>query len=146
MGAVIETGTKVFRVRVEGLDDLLRKLKSPGVHVTIFRRALREAAKLVTSILRGRAPYDSGYLKAHITHKLDTRRVPRFAVISMDWRPSKSGARYPWILDVGRRGGRRPAVFARTKHWITGTVEITRERVNGIIAGAASEIEAAWRR
>jgi hypothetical protein len=70
-------------VKIEGLEDLLKKL-SPDLYAGPLKKFLERAAIRVQSGARTLAPVDTGRLRSSIMYEVDSHDPPMYAVVGTD--------------------------------------------------------------
>lgn len=143
-------------IRVEGLDDLLDDLSwNKPIYAQPWKRALTKAVQVAQAKVKERSP--GNRIRANVTTRMDARPVPLWGTVSTD-AESPKGYRYPFSLEAGK--GRKmadgtysvthyrkgPRAGRRTKGWFRGSLAAVRKEINGLLAGAAREIEGMWGR
>ncbi len=123
-------------VDIKGLAELSRKLDGKGLYWEPIKQGLDSLGKLGASDAKSAAPSRSGALAAGITHKLNSVPRPLWVAVTTTV-VSKSGRRYPWILEFDPKYGH--------KNWLKHAIQRAQGQAGSVLAAAISKIEAKWR-
>ena len=125
-------------VEVKGLEELKRKLEPKALYWKPLKDALDDLGKAAATDARRLAPRRTGALSQSITHKVNAVPVPLWVAVKTDI-VSKSGSRYPWILEFDSKGkyGHR--------NWLKNAIGRVQQTAGAAIQRAIGQIEAKWR-
>lgn len=126
-----------FEIRVEGMDQVLRKLRGEGaaLYAEPLRAALRELAARADQRGRAVAPRATGQLVSKLTHKVSARAVPRWALVKTTARNKDFS--YPRLLEYSPKHGHQG--------WLRRAVRQSLVGAQATLDRAARRIEALWR-
>jgi len=128
-----------LEVKIEGLDELIAKLKPEQLQQPIFE-FMRDAASAVEEAKKERSPVDTGRLRASIQHELDSTQPPAWAQVG-------TNVEYGADLDAGPyhyRAG--PFAGTPTAGWFTGYVAEWRAKYDEYLARLKEKLAALWQR
>ena len=134
-------------VIIEGSDKLRQAMDNEQLTAPAIRKMMYHIAILLRRGAKERSPVDTGKLLASLTYMVDSRPLPRFAIVSTD-RLSPRGFPYPRALeDSPRYHYRRTARQGLpTKGWFSGTIEAQMDRIVLTVVRALEEIGERWER
>lgn len=139
-----------FRIQVEGLRDLKKKLKAEEAFAEPLRAAYAEAAAIGEEEAKRRAPRLTGKTLAAIYSSVDKKPVPKWGAVrtrTVNRASKKTGKkfRYAWALNYSKSRYRyRSSGSGPTYDWFTGAIRSIKDRISGILTNAAREIEKQW--
>lgn len=140
--------TTPITIKVEGLDQLMARLRAEPLLAAPLRKGFDKVGFLVTSEARKRAPVDRGTLRASIAHQVDPSPLPLWVTVGakphyapyMEYGTGLVHDHPSWPrkgLDgdaarvrIMRRGGLTP------RRYLRGALEDNRERIVRIVSGA----------
>lgn len=122
---------------VEGLPKLLEKLTPRFLYWQILKAQLDELGRGAAGSARSSASTfrRTGDLAGGIEHKVNSIPKPLWVAVTTD-ATSKSGRRYPWILEFGAKWGH--------KNWLRDAVRRVQGGAARLTDAAARQIEGRW--
>ena len=127
-----------FTITVTPLRRMVKFLQGNELYAEPWRGALKSIAELAENFVITRAPIRTGRLVAQMSHRVQAKPVPLYAVV-------KTTARNPRT----RYGYARRLEFDPRLHHLAffrDAVQASRGAWNTLLSRAASEIESRWRR
>ena len=135
-------GTLRLGIEIKGINRLRRNLDGDALLAQPLRQALEVGAAAGQSAAAGRAPRGAtGKLGAKLTHRVDKRPVPRYAVVKTTATRTSAKYRrysYPRRLEFDPK--------SRHKDWFLRAVLSVRPQVEQALRAAAGQIEQRWGR
>lgn len=122
-------------VTVQGLAELQRKLDGKTLYWQPVKDALNALGKMGASDAQRGAPKLTGALGGGIRHKLNSNPRPLWVAVTTNV-VSKTGRRYPWILEFDARYGH--------KNWLRTSIRRAQAAASGVLGDAVRKIEARW--
>lgn len=124
-------------VEVQGLPALLEKLAPRWLYFEIMKGQLDALGAEAAAAARSSAGsfVRTGTLVGGIQHKVNSVPAPLWVVVTTN-ATSRTGRRYPWILEFGAKWGH--------KNWLLGAIKRAQGGAERAVAAAASQIEAKW--
>lgn len=124
-------------VEVQGLPALLEKLAPRWLYWEILKRQLDSLGADAAGAARSSASsfQRTGTLVGGIQHKVNSVPAPLWVVVTTN-ATSRTGRRYPWILEFGARWGHR--------NWLLGAIRRAQGAAERAAAAAAGAIESKW--
>lgn len=127
-----------YRVKIEGLSELVERLKRDPLHGRPLKRLLGRVSSNLKRQIRGVAPVRSGRLARGVFYRLEHSPVPQYSWVSD--RAKRKRVRYPFVLEAGWRGGKHgqriPLHFRGTGRSTAGWFTRMEAMVPGLIAQA----------
>lgn len=134
-------GAIKMRVKVEGVRQLMRKLKADDTLAGPWQHAMKKIGDAGLAAGRGAAPSGpSGQTKALLVSKMQARPVPKWVSVRTTAKRSSRkyrNYRYPRRLEYDPK--------SRHKGWLTNAIKRIGGQIQGALSGAAREIEGRWR-
>lgn len=143
-------GARYANVRLEGYEQLQRKLNLDTMIGRPWKSAWHKATKVLYENVRKWAPVgETGRTKGAVGYDVDYSRVPRWARVHMRYMPTKKGFRYGGALEGSRR---IPYEYNKlhwrkgrlTRRWFSGAKGRTSRAIGKIFGQAGREIQAMW--
>lgn len=131
-----------YRVKLDGLDALRRKLEGQEMLAKPLRDGMNEAARVARDAIRAGAPRGkTGQLQAKLSYSVQQRPIPSWAKVTSKAR--RRSARYP----SGYSYGGRLAFDPRSRHrdWMLRGFESAAGRIQAVVNRIGDAIEQRWR-
>lgn len=133
-------GRVKIAVRVEGLREVMAKLKADTLLAQPWSDAMRQAGEIGLSAGRAAAPRgETGQLAAMLTTKMQAKPIPRWTLVKTTaTRSSAKYKRYPYP--------KRIEYDPKSEHrlWLTNAIKGAMGRIQGVLSTAARQIETKW--
>ena len=127
-----------YRVKLEGIDPLLKKLQHEPMLSKPLRRLMSRVGILGKGSAKAGAPRGrTGQLSSKITTRMSTKAIPTFVAIRAS-AMSKQGYPYPRLLEFSGKHGRR--------EWLLRSIQGVMGQIVGYVNDTAREIEQEWKR
>lgn len=126
-----------IEAEVQGLPELLAKLLPSFLYDAILKRQLDALGAEAAGAARASASgfQQTGVLASGIEHKVNSIPKPLWVAVTTN-ATSRTGRRYPWILEFGARWGH--------KNWLLGAIRRAQGKAEQATGQAAGEIESTW--
>lgn len=123
------------KIEVKGLEELARKLDGKALYWKPVKEALDALGKIAAGDAQRGAPRRTGALAASLHHKLNAAPMPLWVAVRTNV-VSKTGRRYPWILEFDAKYGH--------KNWLRNSIRRAQGMASSVIGDAVRQIEAKW--